>query len=212
MNTQIKTSPDYTLTGSLLVVQYNEMVVTATDLGITGVKEVNRFATNQKGIERTEKLHAQITAAAHPSQDPAEVEADTGVHPLDQGDQSHVADDTVNHATTSAVAEETTTEASAPAETQDEEATERLPDETEEAYMARKAAKKKVAPKKKGGARNTEGPTIKSLTEEYNEIVRKMTKAQKEAAPFAKHHTSMFESKDKANIQLKKLRAAIAKA
>lgn len=239
-------TPDFTLTGSLLVAQYNEMVATATDLGLEGFKEINRFATSAKGVERTQKLHEAIQAhlastsnddassevthseepvneetlaeaieetmaadAADAVTDPEAVEAAEGTHPWDQGDQSHKAPAEVNHAGIPAVAE-----------TETEELTQ-LPDETEEAFMARKAAKKTKAkaPAKKTGTkgggtkpRSTNGTTIRERTEEYNEIVRKMTKAQKEAAPWAKHHTSNFESQTKADAAFDRLKAALKNA
>lgn len=197
-------SPDLTLTGSLLVVQYNEMVATAIDLGLKGIREVNRFADNKAGVARTEKLHSTIQAriASNKAADGPEV--------------GHEVKDTAGTVTGSNTAPEaeTTPEGDPAPDNQDEELTQ-LPDESEEAFMARKAAKKakKTAPKKGGArAKSTAGGTIREMTEEYNSIVKGMTKAQKEAAPFAKHHTSNFESKDKAAVQLSKLKKAIAKA
>lgn len=200
--TQIKT-PDLTLTGSLLVAQFNEMVMTAIDLGITGYKEVNRFATSAKGQERTQKLHAAIQAAAHPSADPEVVEADTGVHPLDQGDQTHRAEPD----------ETTATGNNAAAETQGDD-TERLPDESEEDFMARKAKKRvtKTANKAKGGSKkvkSTNGSTIREQTEEYNRLV---PAAKKAGIAWAKHHTSNFENLAKAEVAMKKLKDAMKKA
>lgn len=203
-------SPDLNLAGSLLVVQFNEMVATAIDIGLEGYKEVNRFKDNATGIARTEKLHAAIQARVEALRaadaEAAELEAHTG-RPANTASPE--------------TSGETTAPASVDAEPSDEEAVSRLPGETEEAFMARKKATKKTktktAAKKAGngnGARtkSTNGTTIREMTDEYNAIVAKMTKAQKEAAPFAKHHTSQFESKDKAKVQLDKLKKAIAKA
>lgn len=231
MNTEpkeyfVSKGPDLTLTGSLLVVQFNEMVATATDLGLVA-KEVNRFKDNASGVKRTEALHIAIQAeitrkAATETEDlkiaegigantegrPAETPEE--VHPLDQGNQSHRAPEGTNRKSIDP-------EASAPGQPESEEATERLPDETEEAHMARKAKAKKSATKKKstGGGKkvkSTDGSTIREMTDEYNQIVKGMSAALKKEVTFAKHHTSNFETKDKAKAQLKKLRDAIKKA
>jgi hypothetical protein len=203
--TQIKT-PDLSLTGSLLVVQYNEMVATAIDLGLTA-KEVNRFATNQKGCERTEALHKAIQERAEAlrvaNEEAAELEARTG-RPA-------------NTENTPAPAEETTSQGNTAPEDTQEETCERLPDESEEDFMARKAkAKKRVTkttnkPKTGGGkkVKSTDGSTIREMTEEYNRLV---PAAKKAGITWAKHHTSNFESKDKATIATKKLKDAMKKA
>lgn len=227
-------TPDLTLTGSLLVAQFNEMVATATDLGIKGFKEVNRFATNAKGVERTQKLHdaiqAHITATAEPEPETgAGHDISTGTATQEEAmpprSEGSVFSDAFQP-NSSLVASEPTAEGEPvpEEETEDEEELERLPDETEEAYMARKAAKKavkkaakktttkKTTPTNRGKSRSTGGQTIRELTEQYNDRVAKLTKAQKAAAPFAKHHTSLFESKDSAERAFKRLDKAIAAA
>lgn len=197
----VTTTPDLTLTGSLLVAQYNEMVATAIDLGIPGVREVNRFATNSAGVQRTEKLHATIQNF---------LTAETEVKEL----EAHKAK--VAAADTPETSGETTSQGNPAPEDTDQEA-ERLPGETEEAYMARKAkkkaaGKKAAAPRKSGGAvkaKSTNGTTIREKTEEYNRLV---PAARKAGVTWAKHHTSNFESQDKADVALKKLKDAMKKA
>lgn len=209
MTTEIK-SPDLTLTGSLLVVQFNEMVATATDLGLVA-KEVNRFATTAKGIERTEALHKAIQARAEvlriANEEAAELEAHTG-KPANR-----------ENAPASAEAETPEGNSAEGDDDQPEEGLERLPDETEEAFMARKAAKKKTAKgktrtktagKKTGGARakSTSGTTIREKTEEYNAM---LPAAKKAGVTWAKFHSSNFESQAKADVAMKKLKDAIKK-
>ncbi len=183
------------LKGPELVKTYNEMLALAVKHAVPGFKDarqVTRFADAAAGIKRCEKLQEALRAAGTPANEPEETVKETvqTTFPETSEEETHQTE---------------------------EDAEARLPGETEEEYMARKAkAKKKVAgATKKGGAgkaRSTGGTTIREMTEEYNAIVKGMTKAQKEAAPFAKHHTSMFESKEKAGIQLSKLKKAIAKA
>lgn len=183
------------LTGPKLVAAYNEMLGQAVQAGVPGFKDarqVTRFATTEAGINRCEKLQEALRAHGTPATVPAEVAPVAAVTTFPE---TSVED--TNH-------------------TEDEDAEAIQPGETEEAYMARKAKKKVAGAAKKGAgkgkARSTGGTTIREMTEEYNAIVAKMTKAQKEAAPFAKHHTSHFESKEKASTQLTKLKKAIAKA
>lgn len=215
--TEIKT-PDLTLTGSLLVAQYNEMVATAIDLGMRAV-EVNRFATNAAGVTRTERLHANIQVRAQALRDAAaeaaELEAATGRGANTEDPVNDLIIDTPD-------AGHPTTEGNpAPAE-EDEEAIERLPSESEEDYMARKAAKKtargktrtKATDKPKststaGPRRSTTGTTIREKTEEFNRLV---PQAKKAGIDWVKHHTSNFESQEKADKQLARLRDAMKKA
>lgn len=216
--TNVTKTPDLTLTGSLLVVQYNEMVATAIDLGLDGVREVNRFKDNATGVARTEKLHSTIQARVA-SNKAADEDKGPEVGHLVETNPGEFSTTTGSEGAAPAAheanaVEDTSSQGNTAPETTEEELTQ-LPDETEEAFMARKAAKKsaKKAPKKGAvKAKSTNGSTIREMTEEYNAIVKGMTKAQKEAAPYAKHHTSNFESKDKAAVQLKKLKDAIKKA
>jgi hypothetical protein len=203
-------TPDLTLSGSLLVVQFNEMVATATDLGLTA-KEVNRFADTATGVKRTEALHKaiqeRVTALKIANEEAAELAKHTG-RPAN------------TDTSTESVVEASTSEGNSAPEDQSEEATERLPDETEEAFMARKAAKKtsargktrtKTAGRALGGKRvkSTGGTTIREKTEQYNSLV---PAAHKKGVTWAKRHTSNFESQEKADIALKKLQDAMKKA
>lgn len=226
--------PDLTLTGSLLVAQYNEMVATAIDLGMRAA-EVNRFATNAKGVERTEVLHKNIQVRAQALRD-ADAEAaeraariDSAIadareantteakgeasprEMLEQAEHAH-------EAATQAVVE--TTQGNSAPET--EETLERLPNESEEDYMARKAAKKTARGKtrtkatdkpkaeaKAGPRRSVAGTTIREKTEEYNRLV---PAARKAGIEWAKHHTSNFESQEKADKQIARLKDAMKKA
>ena len=51
-----------TMTGPQLVAVWNEMVLTAGDLGLPEVKSVKKFKDQKSGVARCEKLHAQIQA------------------------------------------------------------------------------------------------------------------------------------------------------
>jgi hypothetical protein len=52
-----------TMTGPQLVAIWNEMALTATDLGLPEVKSVKKFKDHKAGVARCTKLHAQIQAA-----------------------------------------------------------------------------------------------------------------------------------------------------
>lgn len=192
------------LTGSKLVAAYNEMLAIAVKHSVPlykDARQVTRFADTAAGIKRCEKLQEALKAAG--VLEGAASETETATEFPAQSTESNQGPDT----------------ASPDATTSSEETPEGSEGNEEADDMARKAKKKAAArapAKKKGGgaprARSTDGSTIREMTEEYNAIVAKMTKAQKEAAPFAKHHTSQFESKEKAKVQLAKLKKAIAKA
>ncbi len=183
------------LTGQKLVAAYNEMLAQAVKHAVPGFKDarqVTRFATTEAGIKRCEKLQEALQAAGTPAAAPA--------------------DETVTETVTTTFPETSVEDTN---HTEDEDAEALLPGETEEEYMARKAKKKVAGAAKKGGkgkARSTGGTTIREMTDEYNAIVKGLNQAQKEAAPFAKHHSSNFESKEKAKKQLDRLKKAVAKA
>lgn len=109
---------------------------------------------------------------------------------------------------TPAAAEETTAPGNnATAETTPA-AEEQIPANESEEEMAKR---KKAAAKKPGKPRQTDGTTIRELTDEYNKLVAGMGAKAKEAAPYARHHKSLFESKVKAEKQLKRLRKDLGK-
>lgn len=219
--TNIKT-PDLTLTGSLLVAQYNEMCATAADLGLTA-KEVNRFSDAQTGAKRTEALHQAIQKRAQALKDADEearaLEKATGRAANTEAEAMSRLVDAQTKMSEDQSRNEDITDNSA-GEEAEEELT-RLPDETEEDYMARKAAAKKARAKKTptktthkpktGGtrAKSQDGTTIREMTEAYNEMV---PAARKAGVAWAKHHTSNFESKEKAQKQIDRLKDAMKTA
>jgi hypothetical protein len=228
-------TPDLTLTGSLLVEQFNMMVETAIDLGLTAFKPVNRFATNTKGVERTEVLHKAILKRAQDlrdaEQEAAEREMASMKRTEGRGDETSKEElELEDEGEATKRAQElnahygnpdnfTNTEGNPAPGT--EETLERLPNESEEEHMARKAAAKKARktrtkatdkPKASGAGRkvkSTNGTTIREMTEEYNRLV---PAARKAGVEWAKHHTSNFESKEKAEKATAKLKDAMKKA
>lgn len=71
-----------------------------------------------------------------------------------------------------------------------------------------------AASQRKAPARDPSmGPTLRELTEKFNEVFDDATKKQKlTLPPWAKHHTSDFASKDGAEKQTKRLQEAIVEA
>ena len=189
------------LTGSKLVAAYNEMLAIAVKHSVPlykDARQVTRFADTAAGIKRCEKLQEALKAAGVLEGAVAETETATEFQHEAAGETSG-------------------TTAPEGATTTSEETPEGSEDNEEADDKARKAKKKaaRTPAKKAGGApraRSTNSTTIREMTDEYNTIVAKMTKGQKEAAPFAKHHNSQFESKEKAKKQLDRLKKAIAKA
>lgn len=190
------------LSGPQLATLYNEMLAFWQKMGGDNTfGSVKRFADATAGKRRCVNLHNAIwtkglkgeTTETH---EPASAQAGEG---------------------TPAVAEETTaTSNPAPAETTAQE--EQTPAPTsgdgqetatdEESDMAKR---KKAAAKGKSRPRSTSGTTIRELTDEYNKLVAGMGAKAKEAAPYARHHKSLFESKAKAEKQLKRLRKDLGK-
>lgn len=245
-----------------LVAQYNEMVLTAIDLGLTKFQTVTRFAKAADGVRRCEALHTEIARAA--AQETKEAAPETQGEPVtrrvdlydatgekiaseatasDAAFQMGLTEEKLVHSLvehglseaknpqgvilTAVWAGVPLVQTDNPPATAGETAPEGAqpggetasPDEGDD-EMAKRGKKatagRKVQGRKAGGgtgrARENGGTTIREMTEEYNAIVAKLTKAQKEAAPFAKHHSSYFESKDKAKKQLDRLKKAVAKA
>ena len=86
--------------------------------------------------------------------------------------------------------------------------------------MAKRAAKKGAAKKRvtkttrakstnTPRVKSTNGTTIREKTEEYNTLV---PQAKKLGLEWPKHHTSYFESQDKADKALERLRKAMKEA
>lgn len=206
-----KNTPDFaSMKNAELVSQYNEMVLTAIDLGIKSHATVNRFADHSSAVKRCEKVHSDITAALAsanaPTEDGKPAAGSPGPKLLEQILDPRNANPPVIAGETTAVG------AASPGEVETADPTNT--EENEDMAKRRKAAAATNGRKGKGGARprSTNGQTIREMTEEYNAIVAKMTKAQKEAAPFARHHKSYFETLDAGKKQLKRLQGAIAKA
>lgn len=190
------------MNGPELVNLYNDLVKQGETYGITWNTTTKRFADRASAEKRITKLMAEIKT----KQDEGTVHV--AVPEVTQNTlQPAPAGNTDTQAASTAPAEETAPAAAGPENnTASEEQT--PADESEDDMAKRKKAA--TGGKKKGKARSTGGTTIRELTEEFNRIVAKMNKVQKEAAPWAKHHTSLFESKDKAKVQMAKLKKAIA--
>lgn len=167
------------LTGPALVELYNEMVGTAIDLGLNQHTTTKRFGDRGAGVIRCERLHKDIRQKLDETKQPGDDE-------LARANQ-----------TTAAVV---ATETAATAANQDQASAGSNTEGADD--MARKAKGKK------GGARakSTNGTSIREMTEEYNSIVKGLSAAVKKENPWAKHHTSNFESKDKAKKQLARLK------
>lgn len=194
MNTKVNTTKltsdnfhDYvrTLSGPGLVELYNEMVATAIDLGLSDFTTTKRFADRGVARGRLQKLHATIQAR---------VQADTSLG------TDVEADALIQEKTEAAQAADTAASAAQPGP---------VSGSTEEG--ADDMAKKAAAKKGKGAKRpkSTDGTSIREMTEQYNDIVKGMSAAQKKEFPWAKHHSSFFESKEKAKKQLARLKKAV---
>lgn len=192
-------------TGPQLVEMYNEMLATWMDLGGDNTfGTVKRFSTAEVGRTRCAKLHAAITEkrGSEETRDlrppflaakelpPGDVEAvneaareGTPVTPeaAPAGSSSGVSDISWSEMTGAD-----------------------LKSEDDDMAKKRKAGRKPA--RKASAARRTEGPTLKDYTAEYNALV---PAAKKAGVTFAKVHTSLFESKDKAVAQLDRLKKAI---
>lgn len=104
---------------------------------------------------------------------------------------------------------ETTSEATATEDTTVEAQTSQTEENDDMARKAKaKKAKKATATRKASGPRNTSGPTLKELTDQYNKLVP----AGKKAGVKCFIHTSLFESKEKAKKQIAKLEKQIKDA
>jgi len=197
------------LSGPSLVTLYNEMAMTAHDLGDSERPAVVRFASAEKGRSRVEALHLHILGlrrkagkvnapaammqealggaeARAAEQDTASPSGDAAAHDADQPE--------------SAAGEQTAvTEGEAPAS-----------DESED-DMAKKAKAKKGAGAKRAPAprKRAEGPSLADYTKEWNDLVPGAVKA---GVKGVKKHTSPFETKEKAAARIKWLKDAIRKA
>lgn len=228
--TSLRPATDFaTMTNSELVSTHNEMVLTATDLGLTDpfVRTVNRFSDQKAGVARCTKLHSAIQArlAGMQAEERREAKEPAAEVPA-------VADTSISAGIATALTSEEldevenlpeTTPPATPAEdnaapaAQTGEAPSAEPTNEGDDDMAKKAKAAKAKTPKAAAARkappprtkSTDGSTIREMTEEYNALV---PAAKKAGVAWAKHHTSNFESKDKAGVALKKLRDAMKKA
>jgi hypothetical protein len=175
------------MSGPELARTYNEMAMTAIDLGSDKYKTVQRFADARVGRARCEALHSHITALRASA---AAVDADAGrdIRPA------------------FLKAKETKPDAS-PAETEarseDEMARKKTKAKKELRAKTARTASKARAPRADGAK------TLNQYTEEWNELV---PAAVKLGIKGAKHHTSAFESVAKAEARIEWLRERIAEA
>lgn len=220
------TTPNFTaMSGPEQVRTYNEMVITAIDLGMSDVKSVTRFADTTAGARRCEKMHSNIVAwrAGQKAADAQEVAQDsdpayrppgvaqamaekaTEVEPAPApvvAQASDVSDISWGEMTgedlrQGAAASTPTNESPAAAEGESNEDNE----------MARKRKAETTKKAQRSPARGG-GVTLADITKEFNSLVP----AAKKLGINVKHHTSLFESKAKGETQLGKLKAAMKKA
>jgi len=208
MNTQT-IKPDFqSMKGPELVTVYNEMVLTLIDLGDNTNAQVKRFADLNAGRRRCETLHAAIARALYKQSENAHTTATQSLVDLENSKTS-------DNANPPAPAGETGGgSAPKPEDVSDISWNEMTgADLSNQSEDEMKRRQKATAGRKGKGirarTRSTNGTTIRELTEQFNSIVAKLNKGQKEAAPWAKHHTSMFESKEKAKKQLTRLKKAV---
>jgi hypothetical protein len=198
------------MTGPALVAMYNNLVEQCEALGITWNTKTKRFADRASAEKRINKLTAEVETkkAEMTAQVPTTSQNTLQAAPMfNSGPGGPVRGGDNDTPAADAPAEET---APATAGAEDNQVQEEQPpaDESEEDMAKRKKAAAKKGGKK-GVARSTSGTTIREMTDEFNAIVAKMNKGQKDAAPWARHHSSNFESKDAAKKQLDRLKKAI---
>lgn len=206
MTTQV----DYnTLTGSEQVREFNRMVSEGAVLGLEGLRKVYRFKDHSSGARRCEALASQLRARAASNAVADAQEKD--VRP--RFSQTGGAAGLVDAAQRASSAEQTQPDA-APAQTAaDQEATTAsdagapTTEETDEMAAKRKAGRKPAQASAQGRKRG-EGPTLATYTEQWNALV---PRAVKKGIKGVKHHSSHFESLEKAKARVswleKQLRA-----
>jgi hypothetical protein len=226
------TNPDFsTLTGPALVEAYNEMILTATDLGMPAEvwRTVKRFSGLDAGRTRCEKLHRAISQvreqdAAAPNEDRPR----TSPKPEEMADTRAAATEvsadanrdlrplhlvTATELKTNAAAHEVANPPDAPpAESGDNVSDISMSEMTGADLSEDDMAKKRKAAAKaarKTARANGSGETLASYTEAWNALVPRAVKA---GIKGVKHHSSDFESYDKAKARVKWLEGAIAKA
>lgn len=216
------TNPDFsTLTGPALVEAYNEMILTATDLGMPAEvwRTVRRFSGLDAGRTRCEKLHRAISQVRE--QDAAAPDEDrprTSPKPEEMADTRAAATEvsadanrdlrplhlvTATELKTNAAAHEAANTPDAPPA---ESGATTETSEDDDMAKKRKAAAKAA---RKTARANGSGETLHSYTEAWNALVPKATA---KGIKGVKKHTSDFESYDKAKARVKWLEQQIAKA
>lgn len=185
------------LSGPSLVTLYNEMALTAHDLGDSERPAVKRFASATAGRSRVEALHLHILGLrkkATPTLD----------YIRERGGEFHVpAHDASEPDTAAGEQEPAATEGEAPASDESDNM-------AKKAKAAKKAPAKKAPAKKAGGAtKRSEGPSLADYTKEWNDLI---PAAKRAGVTGVKVHTSPFETKVKAQARIDWLNSAIKKA
>lgn len=199
MNFQTQ-KPDFAaMTGPALVAQYNEMVLTAVDLGLGYMyTTTKRFGDRGAGIMRCEKLHKDITEALAKRAAPGpQTVSEHTIKLSELKGGEHLAEAVAAATENPAPAGETAAPAASTAETANSESEDEMGKRRQKATAGRKGS---------GRGKSTSGGTIREMTEEYNSIVKGLSAAVKKENPWAKHHTSNFESVEKAKKQLARLK------
>lgn len=197
-------APDFgTLTGPQLVEAYNEMVLTALDLGVQTAQPVKRFSGVDAGRARCARMHAMITDLRA---DAARDLRSTAQRAAEPSKTDPVAIPPANDPL-----HEEAVNAAARAGAPNQEPTGSAVESEDEMAKKRKAGRKPARKGAAGGAarKRAEGPTLSSYREEYNALV---PAAKKAGIKWAKHHTSEFESKVKGAAQVARLQKAIKDA
>lgn len=191
------------LTGPQLVEAYNEMVLTAVDLGVQTAQPVKRFSGVDAGRARCAKMHAMITDLR------ADAARDLRPAALRDAEPSKT-DPVAIPPATDPLHEEAVNEAARVGTPNQEPAGSAVESEDEMAKKRKAGRKPARAGAAKGVAKKrAEGPSLASFREEYNSLV---PAAKKAGITWAKHHTSEFESKTKGAAQVERLKKAIKDA
>lgn len=189
------------MTGPQLVAVYNTFVAQAQELGIMTATLVSRFSGLDAGRSRCEKMEALVTEAAGTA-GTAPAEGRPAVAPTAE----ETAETAANLAEVSQTNEGEEPAAAPPAnsgaDTSDVSWSEMtgvdLREDDDEMAKKRKVAKAAKTPRKPR-ATNGSGETLHSYTDVWNAMVPRAVKA---GIKGVKHHTSDFESHEKAKARI----------
>jgi hypothetical protein len=206
MNT--KTYDFSQMTGPQLVEAYNEMCATATDLGVQTAQPVKRFSGLDAGRTRCEKMHALVQELAAARSAPADASRPQGVAPAAGEPLAPAAEPDLRPSNLRHSDQPDAPPASGASDVTDISWNEMTGGDLSDGDddMAKKAKAKKAG---KPRAKKGDGEGLASYTKRWNDLVPKAVKA---GIKGVKHHTSDFESYEKAKARVAWLEKAISKA